>query len=90
MNASRAVSENCVRLAAMNASASEQIAITTARAASARTDEHAGAGDGSRTLARHDRLQRRRRRRADDQEAARVQKSCCAVSTNTRNGGPSW
>ena len=37
MNASREVSENCVRLAATNASASEQIAITTASAASAST-----------------------------------------------------
>jgi hypothetical protein len=37
MNARRAVSENCVKLAATNASASEQMASTTARPASAST-----------------------------------------------------
>ena len=73
MNASRAVSENWVRLAAMNASASEQIAITTASAAERKDGQQPVPGDRVEHVARHDRLQRRRRRRADDQEAARME-----------------
>ena len=64
------MSENCVRLAATNASASEQIAITTARPASARTASRPEPGDRVEHAPRHDRLQRRRGGRADDQEAA--------------------
>ena len=66
------MSENWVRLAATKASASEQIANTTASAASARTES----SPGPRLVedsARHDRLQRRGRHGPDDQEAACVE-----------------
>src|SRR4029450_3137371 len=49
MNARRALRENWVRLAATNASASEQIAITTARPASARNASGPAPATASRT-----------------------------------------
>ena len=75
MNARRAVSENCVRLAATKASASEQMASTTARPASASTPSGAMA---RRPLSSTDRGHQRSEQRgggggADHEEAAGVQ-----------------
>ena len=72
-NASRAVSENWVRLAATNASASEQIASITASSASASDRQHGVAGDGVEPLARDDDVERRGGHAADDEEPAGVQ-----------------
>ena len=73
MNASRAVSENSVRLAATNASASEQMAITTASPARASTDSGPASATASRTVRGHHRLQGGGGRRPDDQEPAGVE-----------------
>ena len=73
MNASLAVSENCVRLAATKASASEQMASDHRQPGQGEHAEQAAAGDAVEHRARHERLQRRGRGGADDEEAAGVE-----------------
>ena len=73
MKARRAVGQNWVRPTATNASASEQMARSTARRARTRTESRPGAARSSDDERGDDGLQRRRRRGPDDEEAAGVE-----------------
>ena len=88
MKASRAVSENCVRLAATKASASEQMARTTARRAEPETASAPWAAnavehraEGTKRLQRGGRRRHRRRgsrRRAGSRGCSAVSRTCSA------------
>src|SRR4029453_15962729 len=89
MNARRALSENWVRLAATKASASEQIAITTASAASARNATGPAPATASRTLRGTTVCRVAAVAAPTIREPPACNRSRCAGATSTAPGGPS-
>src|SRR6266508_1631275 len=88
MNASRAVSENWVRLAATKASASEQIAITTASPASASSASGSAPATASRMLRGTTVWSVAAVAAPTIRNPPACSRSCCAVDTSTARGGP--
>src|SRR6266487_3101192 len=88
MNASRAVSENWVRLAATKASASEQIAITTASPASASSASGPAPATASRMLRGTTVWSVAAVAAPTIRNPPACSRSCCAVDTSTARGGP--